>query len=1408
MEQTFTDENYSTFPRWHWIERNTTWNGQEVVWGYGDYLKYWFISNKSHFFMDFVQGNLNSLNAEQLDKLNHAYFYSLEKECNSLTDLLKMFLIKDRRKFHKTILMENRGHILVYVEKNHGKLFVSFFSKNFNQESFLLKLWNEKKQRFILKNEGQYSFDKFTNFLKKLQDFQQNISIPNDLTQIELKTHQFELPNIVNPNCSPTNNEEVSNEIKLRTTAYARVLTKLIGEYKKSFFESLTDFGLGLVSEYDALRIHLLKFLAILPCLEHDKNGNEVKRLFLESLMLLSNDNKNNCSKKLPIYLRLIVPFAIIFSRFCPSLILSFLLRKSAGFMAKRFIAGENIQSSFKTLEELGKTAREATLDQLGELVLCQEEADQYLRKVLDLIEGLKTFYKPGERNAAGILKAHVSVKTTALGEQLKPHAYEDCFKKISPRLTKILKAAKEANVFINIDAEHYHYRDIVWKIYSHILKSDVDLYRWKDTGIVVQAYLTDGIDHLMEILEFQNERKILMPIRLVKGAYWDAETIEAKAHSFEPPQFLNKIETDIHFRQLSYKILSCPYTQLVIASHNVMDHCYAESLRTTLFPRSYVIEHQCLHMTYEALSVSLAKMGYVVRNYMPVGNLLVGMAYLVRRIMENSSQVGVLKMMRSVKQIDFNQNIFKEWEDARSHNWRFSDHEKISSGEFQNHSPVRVYEKGQAEHIENVRKYFSQVWSKSGVIVDIEETPTVEVSNLMSQLHNSWFESDWRHNELKRALTLLQSCELMIIFRDEISQTIMHESHKSILEAYADVDEAIDFVNFYVRNYFDDPSLENCRSLGVVAAITPWNFPFAIPAGMCVAPLIAGNAVILKSAEQTPQVAQVLTMILYLSGISPSIFKHAIGKGETVGHAITLSGDLHGLVFTGSTTVGTMLYRELSSDLVKNKNGEIFPRVVITEMGGKNPIIVTQNAELDETISGVLYSAFAHAGQKCSACSRIIVDKNILEPFKKRLLSSISSVNVGHAFDPAVLINPVISEEDKQRLINFKKLSSEEAMREGGKVLLDLQSSKNPNEIGPVVIEVPFDLAIRNDSFAQKEAFGPIIHLIAFDSLENAVFLANATPYALTAGLYSQSPSDIDYFCKNIQCGNIYVNRPNTGARVGIEPFGGFKLSGTGPKAGGISYVKSFALPSIFQFKNDKKNHQNVIPWSQKTSEHLKSIFPLPKPKFHDFKFYDFNDFKELDEFITIEDIGINISKEQNYDFCFKANNTNCPGQQSYSLFTKPINLAIYVDVGVEKSFFDRLFLKQVLKYQIPLVIAVASKEKEQSWEKTLIKIEKLGHPKDKIVLWSSSMDVLFKEFSNLKMVDLFWIAADQIEHYSNLVHSLKRSYSYSCNLPAIFSQYSPNISYLFQKNEFEKILFNERSYAINIMRHGAPLD
>ncbi len=968
-------------------------------------------------------------------------------------------------------------------------------------------------------------------------------------------------------------------------------LLKGLHEYKPTLFERLSDFGLAMTAQYTLLRLHLLKFLAVLPGLDHDTKGEQVKRILLESFRRLIDDSdlarKKNIQGEMaaiPQWLywpnKLAIPVISLF----PARPLAILIRGSVRLLAKRFIAGETIELAEKSFTNLAQTNRDITLDQLGELVVSSKEADHYCEEVLKLINGLGSYGVPGAKNKAGIYRAHVSIKVTALCADFRPEDDDFTFSQLGPRLYKILSLAKEKQVFINIDAEHYHFRDAVWRHYQRVLLQNEELKSYQQTGIVLQAYLRDASDHLDEIIAFAKKRGHCMPIRIVKGAYWDAETIEAQAHQFEAPEFLNKEETDIHFRQLMVKILAHHQeVQLCLASHNYADHCFAVIARDKLFPEHPPIEHQCLHMTYEALSVSMAKMGWAVRNYVPVGSLLVGMAYLVRRIMENSSQVGVLTIMRSHKK------AIKLRPPQVTHRLRaeqgllLRDHGmEETHGEFRNVPPLRTYlpayqklwdqdfkkfqeldlgKEYQNEFPLNGDKHMILSPSDPSLTVGSLQLAKVEDAQAaIKEVHTSFKKGILdKMGAKKRAGILLKAAEVLFIERNSWASLIVFESGKAILEALADVDEAIDFLQFYAR---EEVKLDvvNKTSRGPCACITPWNFPLAIPCGMISSALVAGNPVILKSAEQTPLIATRLVHLLHKCGFPKETLIHLPGPGETIGQALVDSPKIATYLFTGSRAIGVMIATKVRARLYTHPiTNEQYPVRAITEMGGKNAIIVTGNAEIDETVAGIIYSCFAHAGQKCSAASRILVNASVKDTLVQRLKEACLDLQVGRAMDWKTFVNPIISKEDCERLKKQAQEASQEANKYGGMVHVDRSDEEGlPGYcVGPVLIELPYERALHAESWAQKELFGPVIHLIPFQGLEDALKLYNSTPYGLTGGVFSQSQDEIDFLTGGMENGNIYINRSITGARVGIEPFGGFKMSGTGPKAGGVGYVE-----------------------------------------------------------------------------------------------------------------------------------------------------------------------------------------------------------------------------------------------------------
>lgn len=989
--------------------------------------------------------------------------------------------------------------------------------------------------------------------------------------------------------------------VEVRTRQLATQVDGHLSDYSAPLMERLSQVGLGLQADFAVLRIHALRFVALLPSLDHDRTGFEVRRLLVEMLRRIIDDSRNarNIGKSgdqgpLPIWLESACQLCRWASQELPARAVSTVTRRLVRTLAGIFIAGEDVHAAQPTLQQLAATGRNATLDQLGELVVSEAEADRYLAQVLELVDGTGAQHN-GARNAAGIPLAHVSIKVSALCAHYDPDDPDGTWLNVGPRLVTIFEHACGAGVFIHLDAEHYAVRDLTFTMLKRALREEPAFWAWADVGIVVQAYLTDAPKHLHEVLDFAAQRPVRMPLRLVKGAYWDEETTEARANGWDAPQFLNKAETDACFQQLSLKILaagSC--AQLCIGSHNLRDHCFARAARELLYPDAPAIEHQALHRTYEALSSAMAAAGWTVRNYIPVGSLLVGMAYLVRRIMENSSQVGVLTMARDG--FDLHASLRTPPEVIRDHasNHRLANRPSVQAEDprrFVNVAPSRLYlpehrsalqaaidHRAQHPSIGTPRPFRTGEWHVSRSPSDhtdvgtIQLAQTSDVDGAVAAARTGW--RAWRQTHVKtRADALIVAAERMRTRRAAFAAIVALEAGKAREEALADVDEAIDFLRFYALEALrredeianvEAAKMPKLRPRGVIAVVAPWNFPLAIPCGMTAAALAAGNAVVLKSAEQTPLVAEALVDLLHEAGVPTDALIHLPGDGLEVGAPLTSHDQIAGVVFTGSKAVGTLLHDKLA--LLAGVDDARTGRLVITEMGGKNAVIVTANADLDEAVGGCLYAAFGHAGQKCSAASRILVDQRVYATFTQRLRTAIADLKVGAGTEPGVQVNAVVTSEDAVRLRQSAAEAVQECERFGGTVIADRSAELVAiagNYVGPCAFGLPASAASSPDSVAQQELFGPLIHVIAYTTLDEAIALFNSTDYALTGGVYAQSHDDIDRLTDQLLCGNLYVNRPCTAARVSIEPFGGFRMSGTGPKAGGSRYLDAFYAPA-----------------------------------------------------------------------------------------------------------------------------------------------------------------------------------------------------------------------------------------------------
>ena len=411
-----------------------------------------------------------------------------------------------------------------------------------------------------------------------------------------------------------------------------------------------------------------------------------------------------------------------------------------------------------------------------------------------------------------------------------------------------------------------------------------------------------------------------------------------------------------------------------------------------------------------------------------------------------------------------------------------------------------------------------------------------------------------------ERAAVLVRTAAHLRERRDELAALMVFEAGKPWPEADADVCEAIDFCEFYAREALrldaggavqSPPGERNrlrYRARGVAAVVAPWNFPLAIPTGMVTAALAAGNSVCLKPAEQTPAVAYRLVEALAAAGLPRGVLAFLPGRGEVTGAHLVEHPGVAVIAFTGSRAVGLSIARQAAVV----RPGQRHIKRVITELGGKNPIIVDRDADPDEAVPGIAASAFGFAGQKCSAASRLIVDRAVYEPIVSRLVAHTEVLELGHPARPEVAIGPVIDEDAHARLLQVQRQAK-------GRVRLWRDDVPAGGwYVGPMIVD---DLP-PGEPIALEEQFGPILAVFAADSIDEAFALANSTDYALTAGIYSRSPETLERAGRELRAGNIYLNRGITGAVVGRQPFGGFGLSGIGSKAGGPDYLLQFCDP------------------------------------------------------------------------------------------------------------------------------------------------------------------------------------------------------------------------------------------------------
>jgi RHH-type proline utilization regulon transcriptional repressor/proline dehydrogenase/delta 1-pyrroline-5-carboxylate dehydrogenase len=873
--------------------------------------------------------------------------------------------------------------------------------------------------------------------------------------------------------------------------------------------------------------------------------------------------------------------------------------------MARKFNAGSTPEEAAGTVRRLRSRKIAFTADLLGEAVITDDEADAYQRTCLELLEELSATLNALpevpqiDRDDRGpIPRVNLSLKLTSLTPHFDPMSANATSRRVLQRLRPILDTAKRLGAFINVDMEQYAFKDLTYQIFKDVMTEPA--YRdWRDVGIVCQAYLKDALGDLESLADWSKQRGMPVSVRLVKGAYWDYEVLHARQLGWPIPVFQEKWATDANFEKCADLLLShSALLRPAFGSHNVrsLAHVLAEAERQGVSRKAFEI--QMLHGMSEGIGRAIVSEGLRLRLYTPYGAMLPGMAYLVRRLLENTSNESFLKASK-VEHTSIDTLLSNPEEVgamfSRNRPKTSPDGPPPTLPPFSNEPPTDF---SRAENREAMRKAINTIrdattrptilpsingrdLSSGDSTVDVispNDTSMVIARVVMAtesqaadavQAARAQF-ADWSETPArKRANVLLLAAKTMRQRKFDLAAIEVFECGKPWREADGDIAEAIDFCEFYAREMIRlsgeearDVAGETNRithvARGVAVIIPPWNFPLAIPCGMTVAALVTGNTVILKPAEQSQWIARELVDILHQAldaeGLDRGVLSYLPGVGETVGAALVKDRQVDLISFTGSRQVGLLINRQAA----ETPAGQDHVKRVIAEMGGKNAIIVDDDADLDEAVVGILQSAFGYSGQKCSACSRVVALDGVYDVLVSRLTDALRALPIGPADDPDTVVGPVISAEARARIEEYQRIAASE-----GRVVAQVDVSGHAARghfVAPMIVA---DVD-RRSRIAQEEVFGPLLAVLRANDLDDALAIANGTEYALTGGLYSRSPSHIERVRHRFRVGNLYINRPITGALVDRQPFGGFKLSGIGTKAGGTDYLREFLLTRV----------------------------------------------------------------------------------------------------------------------------------------------------------------------------------------------------------------------------------------------------
>ena len=832
--------------------------------------------------------------------------------------------------------------------------------------------------------------------------------------------------------------------------------------------------------------------------------------------------------------------------------------------MGEQFVMGQTIGEA---LANAGKREARGFLhsyDMLGEAALTAEDAARYYRDYEQAIHAIGTAAR-GRGPYAG---PGISVKLSALHPRYCRAQRGRVMAELAPRLAALAHLARRYDIGINIDAEEADRLDLSLDLLEGLC-FDPALAGWNGIGFVVQAYqkrARPAIDFLIDLARRSGHR---LMVRLVKGAYWDSEIKRAQLGGLEDfPVFTRKIHTDISYLACARKMLDAK-TEIFpqFATHNALTLGSVLAMAGPDFAAGDY-EFQCLHGMGEALYdevVGKQKLNRPCRIYAPVGTHETLLAYLVRRLLENGANTSFVNRLAN-PQVRLDELLADPAEAARQVTPLGAPHPKIAlpSAMFEGRRNSVGLDLASEQRLASLSSALlggleAQWRAGEGEVLRPVLNPA-DRSDRVGLVAEAGPETiEWAIAAAEAAAPIWQATapgdRAAILDRaaDMLEQRLPHliglivrEAGKSIPAAIGEVREAVDFLRYDAAQLRDGFDNATHRPLGVVAAISPWNFPLAIFTGQVAAALAAGNAVLAKPAEETPLIAAEAVRILHAAGVPAGALLLLPGEG-VVGARLVADARVRGVVFTGSTGVARAIQAKLAERL--DAAGQPIP--LIAETGGQNAMLVDSSALLEQAVGDIVTSAFDSAGQRCSALRILLVQEDIAVPLLAMLKGAMAELAVGNPDRLATDIGPVISAEARRGI-----LAHVEAMRARG-CAVHAPALGDAAEGGFFV--APTLIEIEHPSVLEREVFGPVLHVVRYrrgrrDAMIDAV---NALGYALTFGVHSRIDETIAHTAERIEAGNVYVNRNIVGAVVGVQPFGGHGLSGTGPKAGGPLYLR-----------------------------------------------------------------------------------------------------------------------------------------------------------------------------------------------------------------------------------------------------------